>query len=79
MSEPRDIERLLAIDIVDAGCAAGFAVLHLYVESELAGHDPARDFSGLAAHLRTCSGCREDYLGLLEAARRFGSVEPPPA
>ena len=79
MTEPRDIDHLLAIDVVDAGCAAGFEILHVYVESELAGGDPAREFSGLAAHLRSCSACREDYLGLLEAARRFGAEDVPPA
>ncbi len=79
MTEPRDIDHLLAIDVVDAGCAAGFEILHVYVESELAGGDPVREFSGLAAHLRSCSACREDYLGLLEAARRFGAEDVPPA
>ena len=79
MTEPRDIDHLLAIDVVDAGCAAGFEILHVYVESELAGGDPAREFAGLAAHLRSCSACREDYLGLLEAARRFGAEDVPPA
>jgi len=79
MTQPRDIDHLLAIDVVDAGCAAGFEILHVYVESELAGGDPAREFSGLAAHLRSCSACREDYLGLLEASRRFGAEDVPPA
>jgi hypothetical protein len=78
MSDPRDIDRLLATSALDAGCAAGFAMLHLYVELELGGGDPARQFPGLSAHLRSCSGCHEDYLGLIEAARRFGGGCPPP-
>lgn len=77
MSDACDIERLLATNALDAGCAAGFAVLHLYVELELGGGDSAKDFPGLAAHLRSCSGCHEDYLGLIDAARRFGGGGAP--
>ena len=79
MIEPHDIDRLLASEAVDAGCAAGFAMLHLYVEIELGGGDPERRFPGLASHLRSCSGCHEDYLGLIEAARRFGGGGAPSA
>jgi hypothetical protein len=54
-------------------------MLHLYVEIELGGGDPERRFPGLASHLRSCSGCHEDYLGLIEAARRFGGGGAPSA
>lgn len=70
------IETLLAADDIDSGCAASFEVLHRYVEAELAGGDPTRDLPGLAAHLQRCPACREDYLGLLEAARAFGNDDP---
>ena len=80
MTEPRSIDVLLSAETIDAGCAAGFEVLHRYVESELANGDPAGEFPGLATHLRDCPACREDYLGLLEAARRFGDENDlPPA
>jgi hypothetical protein len=72
MSQPPDIDELLSVERVDAGCAAGFEVLHEYVEAELAGRDPAVQLPGLAAHLRSCPACREDYVGLLEAVRQFG-------
>lgn len=78
MSAPRDVDHLLATDDVDFGCAAGFAVLDQYVEAELAGGDAAGEFPGLAAHLRSCPACREDYLGLLEATRLFGAGDEPP-
>jgi hypothetical protein len=42
----------------DAGCTAGEAILHEYVELELAGEDPARAFPGTAIHLRSCPGCK---------------------
>ena len=58
----------------DVGCAAGFEVLHRYVESGLDGGDPAREFPGLATHLRRCPACRSDYEGLLDAAKHFGDV-----
>ena len=72
MKNGKTIEDLLTTDDVDAGCAAGFEVLHRYVETELAGGDPARELPGVSAHLRGCPACRQDYLGLLEAVRRFG-------
>ena len=70
--DPKSIDELLEADDIDAGCAAGFEVMQRYVETELAGGDLARDQPGLAAHLRRCPACREDYLGLLDAVRRFG-------
>ena len=79
MSDPRSLADLLGSgdpDEVDAGCAAGFEVLHRYVESELAGGDPARELPGLAAHVRRCPACREDYQGLVEAVREFGDADP---
>ena len=29
-----------------------------------------------AIHLHVCPGCRADHDGVLEAARRFGDIEP---
>jgi len=72
MKRLRKIDELIEADDVDSGCAAGFEVLHRYVETELAGGEPARDLPGLAAHLRRCPACHQDYLGLLDAVRRFG-------
>lgn len=72
MNEQPDIDELVAVDSVDAGCAASFEVLHEYVETELAGGDPAQQLPGVASHLRTCPACREDYLGLREAVEHFG-------
>ena len=76
MNDERDIDEILAAEPVDAGCAAGFEVLHRYVEDELAGGQPSRDYPGLAAHLVSCPACRQDYLGLVEAAETFGDVQP---
>ena len=76
MSTHSDLDDLLPVDDVDAGCAAGFEVLHRYVDDELAGGEPARSQPGLAAHLRSCPACREDYRGLIDVADRFGDAGP---
>ncbi len=76
MNGDRDMDALLAAESADAGCAAGFEVLHHYVEEELAGGQPARTHPGLAAHLISCPACRQDYIGLVEAAEIFGNAGP---
>ena len=79
MKTPRDIDALLPDNSVDAGCAAGFEVLHSYVDEELSGGDPATSQPGLAAHISSCPACREDYRGLRDAVAIFGDVEPLPS
>jgi hypothetical protein len=76
MKENPDVDALLAADSVDAGCAAGFEVLHRYVEEELRGGQPARTHPGMVAHLDSCPACRQDYLGLIEATEVFGDADP---
>ena len=76
MNDDRQLDDLLRADDLDAGCSAGFEMLHEYVESELAGGDPGREFPGFAAHLLGCPACREDYRGLRDAAERFGNAGP---
>jgi hypothetical protein len=69
----RRLGDLLGVEDGDAGCIAGEAILDRFVDLQLAGDDPAAVFPGTATHLRGCPGCRADYEGLLEAARRFGA------
>lgn len=76
MNDERDLDAMLAAGSVDAGCAAGFEVLHQYVEEELAGGEPARRHPGLAAHLVSCPACRQDHRGLTEATQLFGDADP---
>lgn len=71
-----DVDAMLAADSVDTGCAAGFEILHRYVEEELVGGEPARAHPGVAAHLESCPACRQDYLGMIEAAQMFGDARP---
>ena len=76
MNAERGIFELLPAETVDAGCSAGFEVLHEYVESELNGGDPEHELPGLAAHLRSCPACRDDNSALLDAAEHFGDASP---
>lgn len=69
MTGQRWLDELLATDPDDAGCDGTFELLDLYVEAQLSGQDVERRFRGVAAHLRDCPPCREDYAGLLAAAR----------
>jgi hypothetical protein len=56
--------------------APGVPILDEFVEMELRGEDPSTRFPGTAIHLRVCPGCRADHDGLLDAARRFGDLDP---
>jgi hypothetical protein len=63
------LDRFLATDPRDVGCAAALDVLHVYVDLLLAGSHPERTHPGVAAHLHACGPCDEDFHGLLDAAR----------
>ncbi len=76
MSQEQDLDAVLLAESVDAGCAAGFEVLHRYVEKELTDGDAAQAHPGLATHLVSCPACRQDYLGLIEAMQAFGNIAP---
>jgi hypothetical protein len=76
MTDLRDLDELLRATDGDAGCTASAEILDAYVESELAGEDPARVYPGTAIHLESCPGCRAEHDGLLEAARRFADIRP---
>jgi hypothetical protein len=72
MTEKLTLNELLLADARDPGCKAGLGFVDQYVELELAGKNPAADFPGLAAHLRSCPACRVDHDGILDAARVEG-------
>ena len=69
MSKRDPLTRLLGTVGQDSGCDGGMAIIAEYVELELAGGDVERLFPGLAAHLRNCSACAEDYEGLVALVR----------
>jgi hypothetical protein len=63
------VMRLLGSGGADAGCDGGFAVLAEYVEGELAGRDVRTLFPAVAAHIRNCPACADDYRGLVALVR----------
>jgi anti-sigma factor RsiW len=71
--ETPNLDELLPADPEDPGCQATLELLHLYVEADLSGVDPATRFAGVAAHLRSCPACRLDYEGLRAAVTAFRS------
>jgi hypothetical protein len=51
------------------GCAEAMQLLHVYVELVARDADAAQRYPGVAAHLRACGPCAEDFEGLLTAVR----------
>jgi GNAT superfamily N-acetyltransferase len=72
-----DLDSFLRTDPRDVGCEQALAVLHTYVDLVLDGQSPEALFPGVAAHLRACGPCNEDYEGLLEAAGAMASQDAP--
>ena len=71
------LERFLATDPADVGCAETLELLHAYVELVAAGEDPEQRYPGVSAHLRSCGPCLDDYQGLLAAVREADATESP--
>lgn len=63
------LDRFLRTDPRDVGCEEAMEVLDIYVDVVSAdGADAAeRRLPGVAAHLRACGPCGEDFTGLLAA------------
>jgi hypothetical protein len=76
MTDLHALDHLLRAQEGDAGCQAGGPIMDQYVELELRGEDPSTRFPGTAIHLGVCPACRADHDGVLEAARRFGDIDP---
>jgi hypothetical protein len=57
------MDDLLAANPGDAGCGVAFYLLDCYVEAELNGTGPESRFPAVAAHLRCCQTCHQDYQG----------------
>jgi hypothetical protein len=66
------LDRFLRTDSRDVGCAEAMEMLHIYAELTAAGGPAERRYRGVAAHLRACGPCGEDFEGLLAALRGDG-------
>jgi hypothetical protein len=61
------LDRFLGTDARDVGCAEAMQMLHLYAELVASGAPAEQRYPGIAAHLRACGPCGEDFDGLLAA------------
>jgi|GEM_PF-500078 len=71
MSGWAELDEFLSTDPRDVGCDEALRLLHLYVDllvEDKSGDAATRRYAGIAAHLRACGPCREDFEGLLHAA-----------
>ena len=63
------LDRFLRTDPRDVGCAEAMQMLHVYAELAATGEAVSQRYPGIAAHLRACGPCGEDFEGLLAALR----------
>jgi len=63
------LDRFLQTDPRDVGCAEAMEMLHVYVDVVAANDDAEERYPGIAAHLRACGPCGEDFEALLTAVR----------
>jgi hypothetical protein len=71
------LDRFLRTDPRDVGCAEAMELLHVYIELVAADASAAQRYPGIAAHLRACGPCAEDFDGLLAAVSGLaGSLQP---
>jgi hypothetical protein len=61
------LDRFLRTDPRDVGCAEAMQMLHAYAELVASGAPAEQRYPGVAAHLRACGPCGEDFEGLLAA------------
>jgi hypothetical protein len=65
MNDLSSLDRFLQTDPRDVGCAEALEVLHVYVDLVAAGAPAEERYPGIAAHLRSCAPCGDDFEGLL--------------
>jgi hypothetical protein len=61
---PGTLRRLLGPGEPEVSCEVCFAQLDVYVDAVVLGGDPDGVVPGMAAHLRGCPACAEDYESL---------------
>jgi len=69
MNDWPGLDDFLRTDPQDVGCDQAMEMLHVYVELVAAGAPAEQRYPGIAAHLRACGPCGEDFEALLAAVR----------
>jgi hypothetical protein len=72
MNSRQALDRFLQTDPRDVGCAEAMEALAVYVDLVAAGVPAEQRYPGIAAHLRACGPCGEDFEALLAAVRDAG-------
>ncbi len=67
MNRSTALDRFLEADPRDVGCGQAMELLHVYAELAAADNTTADRYPGIAAHLRACGPCSDDFQGLLAA------------
>jgi hypothetical protein len=69
MSGWQGLDQFLRTDPRDVGCEQAMVALDIYVEVVIkdGAEETERRYPGVAAHLRACAPCGEDFAGLLAA------------
>jgi len=67
MNGNTELDRFLSTDPRDVGCQQALQILHVYVDLVAAGRSAQDRYPGVAAHLRACGPCSDDFDGLLAA------------
>lgn len=65
MKRTTALDRFLLTDPKDVGCEQAMEFLHVYVELVAADAAAEERYPGIAAHLKACGPCSEDFTGLL--------------
>jgi hypothetical protein len=61
------LRRFLETDPREVGCETAMELLHVVVDLKAAGLAPEERYPGVAAHLRACGPCSDEFEGLLAA------------
>ena len=67
MKRQTALDRFLQTDPEDVGCDEAMEYLHVYVELIAVDAGVQERYPGIAAHLKACGPCSEDFTGLLAA------------
>jgi hypothetical protein len=67
MNRDSALQRFLATDPKDVGCEQALELLHIYAELVASDAAAQERYPGIAAHLKACGPCSQDFDGLLAA------------
>ncbi len=73
------VHRIYATNESEIDCERLQELLPIYVEVEISGADPEKQFPAVHSHLVQCSDCAEEYKGLRQVAKLEARGDLPKA